>query len=89
MKNSSSSSSRDRVGEALVALQDDGGFEGVADQFFLARLFDCLADDAAESQQLLDFLPNDGVLQFALRFGKQLQVDGVRRCRDNPTLPPR
>ena len=24
---------RDRVGEALVTLQDDGGFEGVADQF--------------------------------------------------------
>ena len=48
---------RDRVGEALVTLQDDRGFERVADQFFLACLFDCLADKAAEFEQLLDFLP--------------------------------
>ena len=60
MKNSSSSSSRDRGREALVAAQDDRGFEGVADQFFLACLFDCLPDNAAEFEQLLHFCPNDG-----------------------------
>ena len=57
MKNSSSSSRGTRGREALVAAQDDRGFERVADQFFLARLFDRLADDAAEFEQLVHFLP--------------------------------
>ncbi len=57
MKNSSSSSLGTAVGEALVAVQDDRGFERVADQFFLARLFDRLTDNAAELKQLVDFMP--------------------------------
>ncbi len=83
MKNSSSSSRGIATARALVAAQDDGGFEGVADQFFLARLFDRLADHAARaSSSSFDFLPNDGVPQVTLRFGKQLQVDGaVARAR--------
>ena len=51
-------------------MQDDRGFERVADQFFLARLFDRLADDAAEFEQFLDLLPNDRVAQIVLRLGK-------------------
>ena len=63
--------------EALVAVQDKRRFERVTNEFFLACLFDCLADDSAEFEQLLHFSPNDRVSQVALRLRKQLEVDRV------------
>ena len=52
MKNSSSSSCGMPAIAFCVATQNDRGFQRVADQFFLARLLDRLADDAAQFQQL-------------------------------------
>ena len=40
-------------------MQNDRGFERVADQFFLARFFDRLADDAPQFEEFIDLLPNE------------------------------
>ena len=39
-----------------IRIQNHAGFQGVADQFFLACLLDRLPDDAAQSQKLLNLI---------------------------------
>ena len=58
MKNSSSSSRAIRRSLGAVTTQNDRGFERVADQLLLPRLFDRLTDDAAQLEQFID-QPND------------------------------
>ena len=51
-------------------MENDRGFERVSNQFFLARLFHCLADDPAKFEEFLDLFANRLVEQVALRLGK-------------------
>src|SRR6476620_9866667 len=66
----------DLLGNIGIRMQNNPGLQRVANQFFLARALDCLADHAAQPQQLPDlsasFIPS------FLWLRKFLQMDG--RC---------
>ena len=46
----------DFVCDIGIRIQNHAGFQGVADQFFLACVLDRLPDDAAQSQKLLNLI---------------------------------
>ncbi len=63
IKNSSSSSFGIEAIAFSVAVQDDRGFQRVADQFLLPRVLDRLADHAPQIQQLRDLVLQRGIFR--------------------------
>ena len=79
---------RNRSNDRLIASQGHGCFQGVADQFVLARAFDRLADHATEIEQVRDRFSSLRVLIFGDLLRKCSDVDGICPAPDNPTLLP-